>query len=123
MRLPNKYWLKNQRLLRATKNPHEQNNYRSLQKSPSTCITAPHPTDLKLKLIVAGPNSETRKWSNFVDLLLKLFQTIVRDDMELLNPLPKHTNKGICIIYFDVIKLYTAIQHQYGLEVIKLWLE
>ncbi|XP_014771811.1 uncharacterized protein LOC106870299 [Octopus bimaculoides] len=97
------------------------------KKSISTCITVPRPTDLKMRPIVAGPNCETHRLSNFIDILLKpilkCIPSIVRDDLDLLNHLPKHTNKDIFIVSFDVINLYTTIPHQYGLETIKFWLE
>lgn len=97
------------------------------KESTSSCINLHHPSDLKLRPIVAGPNCETHRLSNFIDILLKpLLQHIpsyIRDDLDLLNHLPQHVNCDTIIASFDVVNLYTTIPHQYGLEAMGYWLE
>lgn len=46
---------------------------------------------------------------------------MVRDELDLLNPLPKNTDRDISSSHLGVANLYTTITLQYGLEAIKFW--
>ena len=56
------------------------------QKTYSTYLELKDPSDLKFRPIVAGPNCETHRLSNLIDLLLKPFikhvKSYVRDDLD-----------------------------------------
>lgn len=85
----------------------------------STWITVSHHTDLKLYSILAVQTLKHRL-SNFNDIflkeILKRIPSIIRDNMGLLNHLPKHATK-------DVINVYTKILQQHRPEAIKFWPE
>ncbi|CAC5374171.1 unnamed protein product [Mytilus coruscus] len=91
------------------------------------CVNKPHRNDLKLRPIVAGPSSETHILSNFLHILLKPIlkhiPSFVRDDLDMLNHLPRTVRKDSIMVSFDVVYLYTTIPHEYGLEAIEIWLE
>lgn len=96
-------------------------------KSSSTCVSIDSPPDLKFRPIVAGPTCETHRLSNFLDILLKPLlihiQSFVRDDLDMLNHLPKFVSEETILVSFDVINLYTNIPHDFGIEAISYWLE
>ena len=98
----------------------------TIKKSPDQHIHTPNPVDLKLRPIVAGPACETHRLSYFMDLLLKPLlkhiKSYVRDDLDMLNHLPKKVKEDTTMVSFDVINLYTSIPHSYGLEAIRFWL-
>lgn len=112
--------MQNQQSLQTSENPQEQNN---CKESTSTCTNIQNPKDLKLRTIVAGPNCETHKLSNFIDVILKpIFKhipSLVRDDLDLFIHHPTHKD----IVSFDVVNFYTMITHQYGIEAIGFWLK
>ncbi|XP_014778431.1 uncharacterized protein LOC106875004 [Octopus bimaculoides] len=96
-------------------------------KSTSIVINIPHPRDLKMRPIVAGPSCEIHRFSNFIDVLLKLIlqhiPSIIWDDLDFLNHLLNKTSKDSLLVSFDVINLYTSILHEYGIIAIQYWLE
>ncbi|CAG2209848.1 unnamed protein product [Mytilus edulis] len=107
---------------------HKSNVIReSCKNSKSECVNIPHPNDLKLRPIVAGPSCETHRLSNFLDILLKPIlkhiPSFVRDDLDMLNHLPRTVCKDSIMVSFDVVNLYTTIPHEYGLTAIEFWLE
>ncbi|GAB1597911.1 uncharacterized protein LOC115215981, partial [Argonauta hians] len=96
------------------------------KNSTSSYISLPHPDNLKLRPIVAGPSCETHRLSNFLDILLKPFlkhiPSLIQDNIEFLNKLPININTNTLLVSFDVVNLYTNIPHEYGLEAIQYWL-
>ncbi|XP_036362142.1 uncharacterized protein LOC118765009 [Octopus sinensis] len=94
--------------------------------STDILIKIPSPNDLKLRPIIAGPACETHCLSNFLDTLLKPFlkhiKNYVRDDIDMLNHLPKTVNEKTLLVSFDVINLYSNIPHTLGIEAITFWL-
>ncbi|XP_014781979.1 uncharacterized protein LOC106877555 [Octopus bimaculoides] len=97
------------------------------KKNPGLCINIPTPEDLTLRPIIAGPACETHRLSNFLDIILKPYlkyvKSFIRDDLDILEHLPKTTDEEALLVSFDVINLYTYIPHDYGIEAIKFWLE
>eukprot|EP00106_Octopus_bimaculoides_P007746 XP_014775188.1 PREDICTED: uncharacterized protein LOC106872641 [Octopus bimaculoides] len=85
------------------------------------------PEDLKLRPIIAGTSCKTHRLSNFLDILFKPFlshiKSFIRDDLDILNHLPKTTNEEAFLVSFDVVNLYTNIPHEFAIEAIKFWLE
>ena len=71
------------------------------------------PTDLKLRPIVAGPESLTQRLSHFIDLILKhicpSIPSYIKDDMEFLNHIPAVVPEETLLTSFDVTSLYTNI--------------
>ena len=96
-------------------------------KAESVCVNIQSPPDLSLRPIIAGPACETHRLSNFLDILLKPFlryvDSFVRDDIDMLNHLPKTVSENTLIVSFDVVSLYTNIPHNFGLEAISYWID
>ncbi|CAG2190101.1 unnamed protein product [Mytilus edulis] len=90
-------------------------------------IESPNPNDLKLRPIVAGPESTTQRMSHFLDLILKklcpLIPSYVRDDIDFLRYIPETVTKNTLLTTFDVTSLYTNIPHDLGTTAIKYWVE
>ncbi|CAG2218430.1 unnamed protein product [Mytilus edulis] len=65
-------------------------------------IESPNPSDLKLRPIVAGPESPTQRMSHFLDLILKklcpLIPSYVRDDIDFLRTIASNSEDEIKII-------------------------
>ena len=72
------------------------------------------PRDLKLRLIVGGPNCPTRRLSYFLDTLLRPYLKHVSVDF--LNKCPREVDPDTEIVTLDVTSLYTSIPHEYGLK-------
>ena len=85
------------------------------------------PNDLKFRPIVAGPQCETHRLSEFLDILLRPFtnnvQSYIRDTMDFLAQLPSRTTENTMLVSFDVVNLYSNIPHNLGLEAIDYWLK
>ena len=96
-------------------------------KNPSYYSEINKPSDLKLRPIVAGPNCETHRLSNFLDILLKPLvhkvKSYIKDTTDFLNNLPENTEYDTKLVSFDVTNLYSNIDHQLGLQAIKYWLD
>eukprot|EP00106_Octopus_bimaculoides_P006452 XP_014773894.1 PREDICTED: uncharacterized protein LOC106871769 [Octopus bimaculoides] len=90
-------------------------------------IKVPAPDDLKLRPIIAGPACETHRLSSFLDTLLKPFlkhiKSFIRDDLDMLNHLPKTVNEKTLLVSFDVVNLSSNIPHTLGIEAITFWLD
>ncbi|XP_029648835.1 uncharacterized protein LOC115222656 [Octopus sinensis] len=75
------------------------------KQSPGKCINIQTPEDLTLRPIVAGPACETHRLSNFLDILLKLllkyFKSFIRDDLDMLEHLPKTINEEAVLVTLD----------------------
>ena len=84
------------------------------------------PNDLKLRPIVGGPKCPTRKLSQLIDILLKLFlkriKSYIRDSLDFLIKCPRDVDEDSGIATFDVISLYTSIPHEFGLEAVDYFL-
>ncbi|CAC5412144.1 unnamed protein product [Mytilus coruscus] len=69
----------------------------SCKNSTSVCVNIPHPNDLKLRTIVAGPSCETHRLSNFLEIILKPIlkhiPSFVRDDLDMLTIFPEQLAK------------------------------
>lgn len=85
------------------------------------------PDDLKLRPIVAGPESATQRLSQFLDLILKpLCPTIpsyIKDDMDFLKYIPETVPANTILTSFDVTSLYTNIPHELGISAIQYWVD
>ena len=83
--------------------------------------------DLKLRPIVAGHKSPTKRLSNFLDILLKPFlskiKSYVKDDFDFLKKCKRNLTKNSKLVSFDVTSLYTNIPHELGLKAIEYWLD
>ena len=66
--------------------------------------------------IVAGPENETHRLSNFIDILLKPMvkhvKSFIRDSTDFLNHLPKTVSPDSYLVSFDIENLYSNITHQ-----------
>ncbi|XP_029641447.1 uncharacterized protein LOC115215981 [Octopus sinensis] len=97
------------------------------KQSPGKYINIQTPEDLTLRPIVAGPACETHRLSNFLDILLKpllkYIKSFIRNDLDMLEHLPKTIIEEAVLVTLDVINLYTNIPHDYGMKAIKFWLE
>ncbi|CAC5423355.1 unnamed protein product [Mytilus coruscus] len=85
------------------------------------------PADLKLRPIIAGPESLTQRLSHFIDLIIKhLCPSIpiyIIDNMEFLNHIPAIVPEETLLTSFDVTSLYTNIPHDLGLTAVKYLIE
>ncbi|CAG2208988.1 unnamed protein product [Mytilus edulis] len=85
------------------------------------------PADLKLRPIIAGPESLTQRLSHFIDLVIKhlcpSIPSYIKDDMEFLNHIPVIVPEETLLTSFDVTSLYTNIPHDLGLTAVKYWIE
>lgn len=85
------------------------------------------PADLKLRPIIAGPESLTQRLSHFIDLVIKhlcpSIPSYIKDDMEFLNHIPAIVPEETLLTSFDVTSLYTNIPHDLGLTAVKYWIE
>ena len=77
--------------------------------------------------VVAGPENETRRLSNFIDILLKPMdkhvKSFIRGSTDFLNHLPKTVSPDSNLVSFDIENLYSNITHELGLEAINYWLD
>ena len=82
---------------------------------------------MKLRPIVAGPESPTQRLSHFIDILLQplcpLLPSYIRDDLDFLNYIPTNVPDNTILTSFDVTSLYTNIPHDLGLEAVEYWIE
>ncbi|XP_014779461.1 uncharacterized protein LOC106875729 [Octopus bimaculoides] len=96
------------------------------KKATDVFIKILSPKNLKLRPIIAGPACETHRLSNFLDTHLKPFlnhiKSYIRDDIDMLNHLPKTVNEKTLLVSFDVVNLYSNIPHILGIETITFWL-
>ena len=107
---------------------HKSSEIRTaINEQNSQYIEILRPTDLKLRPIVAGPQSPTQRLSHFIDLLLKplcpMIPSYIRDDMDFLRYIPPTVPEGTILTSFDVSNLYTSIPHPLGLEAVRYWVE
>ena len=72
------------------------------------------------------PKCPTRKLSQLIDILLKIFpkhiKSFIRDSLDLSITCTRDVDKGTETVKFDVISLCTSIPHKFGLEVIDYFL-
>ena len=75
--------------------------------------------------MIAGPACPTHRLSNLIDILIKPFtkhiKSYVRDDIDLLNHLPKHIGENDKFGTFDIVSLYNNIPLDLGIESLELW--
>ncbi|KAL5007663.1 hypothetical protein ScPMuIL_016469 [Solemya velum] len=99
----------------------------AVEEQKCSYIEVHRPKDLKLRPIVAGPESETQRLSHFLDLILKpiceKIPSFVRDDMDFLNHIPPEVPDSTILASFDVTSLYTNIPHDLGLTAANFWIE
>ena len=69
----------------------------------------------------------THSLSNFIDILLKdiceKVPSYICDSMDFLNKIPETTDPNTLLVTFDVMSLYKNIPHDFGLQVIRFWIE
>ena len=82
---------------------------------------------MNFRPIVAGPENETHRLSNFIDILLKPMvkhvKSFIRDSTDYLYHLPKTVSPDSYLVSFDIENLYSNITHELGLEAINYWLD
>ena len=82
---------------------------------------------MNFRPIVAGPENETHRLSNFIDILLKPMvkhvKSFIRDSTDFFNHLPKTVSTDSYLVSFDIENLYSNITHELGLEAINYWLD
>ena len=82
---------------------------------------------MNFRPIVAGPENETHRLSNFIDILLKPMvkhvKSFIRDGNDFLKHLPKTVSPDSYLVSFDIENLYSNITHEIGLEAINYWLD
>ena len=82
---------------------------------------------MNFRPIVAGPENETHRVNNFIDILLKPMvkhvKSFIRDSTDFLNHLPKTVSPDSYLVSFDIENLYSNITHELGLEAINFWLD
>jgi len=102
---------------------------KAIEEQQSSYIETLRPCDLKFRPIVAGPCNATHRLSKLIDFILKPFTrfipSYIRDDIDFLNKLPRKVGEigdGI-LSTFDVVSLYTNIDHELGIEAIRYWID
>ena len=98
----------------------------AIREQNNTYVEILQPDDLKLRPIVAGPESITQRLSHFIDLILKdlcpQIPSYIKDDMDFLKQIPSTVPENTILTSFDVQSLYTNIPHELGITAIKYWL-
>ena len=119
---------------------HESSNFYSLPKirkskiiskaieeQGSEYISCFHPKDLKLRPIVAGHKSPTKRLRNLVNILFKpllsKIKNYVKDDFDFLKKCKRNLTKISKLVSFDVTSLYTNMPHELGLKAIEYCLD
>ena len=81
---------------------------------------------MKVRPIVGGPKCPTRKLSELIDTLLKLFlkhvKSYIKDTIDFLNKYDRNNERNAVIATFDEFGLYTNIPHTFGLEAVRYFL-
>ena len=99
----------------------------AIQVQTSGHIKIYEPSVLTLRPIVASPNCPTRRLSNLVDILLKPFlihiKNYIKDHLDFLAKCSREDKWDTILTTFDVVRLYSSIPHEYGLEAIEYWLD
>ena len=84
------------------------------------------PKYLKLRDIVAGDKSPTKRLSNFVDVLLKSLlskiKSYIKHEFDFLKKCKRNLIKISKLVPCDVTSLYTNTPHELGLKAIEYWL-
>ena len=98
----------------------------AIEKQNSEIIAYPEHLDLKIRPVVREPKFPTRKLCNFFDILLKLFlkhiRSYIKDSLDFLIKCQIETEHETVIATFNVVRLYTSILHDLGLEAIGYFL-
>ena len=85
------------------------------------------PPDLKARPIVASTNSPTSRLSEFLEKILsplvKHLRSYVKDDWDLLKKLPQKFDSECDLYSFDIVSLYTNINHELGIEALSYWFD
>ena len=82
--------------------------------------------DLKLISVVGRPKFSTRRFSNFLDLILKPLtehvKSDIKDNIESLKTFKRNLTDDTVLVTFDVCSLYTNILHEFGLRAIEYFI-
>ena len=82
--------------------------------------------DLKGRPISGGPEKQTQKVSNLIEILLKTLvttlKTYMKDDCNSLRKLPSNISLDSSMYSFDISSLYTSIPTKLWIEAIRYWL-
>ena len=106
---------------------HKSKSIKEACENPaSPNINVPGVTDLKLRPIVAGPSCLTNRLSNFLDIILKPLTkeipSFLKDTTDFLRKIPTSVNNNTLLVSFDIISLYSNINHELGLEALDFWI-
>ena len=75
---------------------------------------------------MAGPASETHRQSEFIDIMLRPYtdrvKSSVRDTGDFLSHLPIETTENVLFVPYDVVKIYSNIPHNLGIQAINYWI-
>ena len=97
----------------------------AIKSQQSEYIEVLRPTDLTFRPIVGGPQCQTHRLSNLLDIILKPLackvDSYLRDSMDFLNKLPTQTESDSILVTYDVTSLYSVIPHNLGLEAVAYW--
>ena len=95
---------------------------KAIQEQGSEYISCFQPKYLKLHPIVASHKSPTKRLSNFLDILLKLFlskiKSYVKGEFDLLKKCKRKLTKNSKLVSFDVTSFCSNIPHELGLQAI-----
>ena len=109
---------------------HKSDSIQRIMKTANNiCLEMEPPIDLTFRFITAGTNSPTSKLSEFLDIILKPFLSVIpsyiRDVTDFLNKMPKFREDEISdiqIVTCDVISLYPSMEKTLILKAVKYWL-
>ena len=95
---------------------------KAIQEQGSKYISCFQQKYLKLCPIVASHKSPTKRLSNFLDILLKLFlfkiKSYVKGEFDLLKKCKRKLTKNSKLVSFDVTSFCSNIPHELGLQAI-----
>ena len=110
---------------------HKNKQIQKIMKTEnSISVSMKPPEDLTFRFITGGTNCPTSKLSEFLDILLKPYLSIIpsyiKDVTDFLNKMPKFPKeeiKDIQIVTCDVVSLYPSMETSLILKAVKYWLD
>ena len=98
-----------------------------INENQHICLNTQPPEDLKGRPIVGGPNSPTQGVSGLLEKILtpivSCFKTYVKDDCDFIRRLPSHVDYPCVLASCDVVRSYTSVPHDLGLEALSCWID
>ena len=93
----------------------------------SECIRVIEPEDLTLRPVVAGPTCPTKRFSTFIDVIIKPLilhaKSYIGGTIDFLQKCSRTAKESTVICTFDVKSLYTNIPHEFVLQAMNFGLE